>query len=69
MQISDGPHHELTLEYSIVLTNLRPGLTYLFKVWYIANHIYLDHETVSTTYFSRSAKNPVLTLLSLVYVM
>ena len=63
MQISDGPHHEQTLEYSIVLTNLSPGLTYLFKVWYIASNVYLNHETISIIH-STSAKDPVLTLLS-----
>ena len=68
MQISDGPHHEQTLEYSIVLTNLSPELTYLFKVWYIASNVYLNHETISMIH-STSAKDPVLTLLSVVHVM
>ena len=40
MQVVDGPHIELTLEYSIVLSNLSPGLTYLFKVWCIASNVY-----------------------------
>ena len=32
MQIVDGPHDEHTLEYSVTLTSLSPGLTYTFTV-------------------------------------
>ena len=57
IQVVDGPHHEQTLEYSIVLTNLSPGLTYIFKVWCIANNVKLGHEmSVYTTKFSAFSK-------------
>ena len=32
MQILDGPHVMNTLDYSVTVTNLNPGLTYSFKV-------------------------------------
>ena len=32
IQIADGPHDEHTLEYSVTLTSLSPGLTYTVKV-------------------------------------
>ena len=32
MQILDGPHVIDTLDYSVTVTNLNPGLTYSFKV-------------------------------------
>ena len=57
IQIVDGPHHEQTLEYSIVLTNLSPGLTYIFKVWCIPSNVKLDHK-MSTTNFSAFSKGP-----------
>ena len=69
IQIVDGPHRELTLEYLFILTNLSPGLTYIFKVWCIAMSSY-DHENVTTTYFSTFTKEPCTntTELSLCYV-
>ena len=32
MQILDGPHVMNTLDFSVTVTNLNPGLTYSFKV-------------------------------------
>ena len=33
MNILDGPHIMNTLDYSVTVTNLNPGLTYSFKVY------------------------------------
>ena len=66
IQVVDGPHHEQTLEYSVVLTNLSPGLTYIFKVWCIANNVKLGHEM--SVYHKFSGLCTETTELSLCYV-